>query len=203
MGYGKEKMYSLEVCRSRRRYFWQCSGCSRAWEDPPRAIASRRVFCVYGRGTAWPEGGASHQQHAGHPSSGGTPQMVRRSFRGREDQPTEGTASSWDKTASGERASAGGPLVGGGSCDYQAARDRRVAFLRQTACGRSIGTAGTGAGVRCQDQLVILPGQGIQQSAFATCGSSGPTAGKRLPDAACPGFPPSLYPDPGRAAPFR
>ena len=45
---------------------------------------------------------------------------------------------------------------------------------------------------------------GYPTECFAACGSSGPTAGKRLPDAACPGFPPSLLlSGPRTGRPFR
>ena len=203
----KRRCTPWEVCRSRRRYFWQCSSCV-VHGRPAAGDSLRRVFCVYGAGgrRAGRKAAASHQQHAGHPLQRGTPQMVRRSFRGREDQLHRGNCLQLGQDSlQGEGFPQGGPLVGGRQLlEIPGGQGPAGGVLRQTACGRSIGTAGTGAGVRCQDQLVILPGQGIQQSALQPAEAPVPQLEKRLPDAACPGFPPSLLlSGPRTGRPFR
>ena len=129
--------------------------------------------------------------------------MVRRSFRGREDQLHRGNCLQLGQDSlQGEGFPQGGPLVGGRHLlEIPGGQGPAGGVLRQTACGRSIGTAGTGAGVRCQDQLVILPGQGIQQSALQPAEAPVPQLEKdfqmqrvRVFRHLC------FYPDPGRAA---
>ena len=159
MGYGKEKMYSLGSVRGIPTEVFLASARAAVVHGRPAAGDSlRRVCCVYGAGDGVPAGRRRQVTSStpGRPLQRGTPQMVRRSFRGREGpSSTEGTASSWDTDRPPGRGLSAGRSAGGtgGSCrKYQAARDRQVASSGRRACGRAPAAAATGGGVRRQDQ---------------------------------------------------
>ena len=173
-------------------------------EDPPRAIACGGSSAFMGRGTACrPEGGGkSPAARRASPPAGNTAdgKALLPGPGGPAPQrelPPAGTRQPPGRGLSAERSAGGRAAAAGNTRRPETGRWRSPADGLRTVHRHGRHRSGRPlSGPARNPAWSRYPAE-----CFAAWGSSGPTAGKRLPDAACPGFTPSLLlsgPRPGR-----